>query len=555
MKTYSWKSSRFVGSLPAIALALALSVLVHADDVQPPDVKLVEYRVTLAQKNLPVTDLYTAPGFSYRKLPVSYVDATLKGPSDVVVEAGEPIRSFAVDPPTPGVSPVVKEQQLCFHVENAPAKLAIRINQNQWLFLFMNRPSSDLPDLKAPDVISLEHYNVDATGKHVETVALQKAIDEAAARGKPTTLFVPPGTYRTGSLWMKSNVILYLDEGATLLGDDNEDSYPLVHYEHQPQWAASADPQTYSALLWFNGVHDAALRGRGVVDGQGSLRRDHRRSQSTPANPIKRRATNIVRIVDSERVNVEDVVIRDSECWAFHLLRSRDLSLKNVKVLNEMIYAGWDVQNPKSRWNNTDGIDVDACARVTVEDAFAYSGDDSFVLKSTNSGPTPPPPCEDILFRRCIGVASTFACKFGTESVGLAIRRVTFEDFDVLPMDTSNSVGFLAHDTATIEQIVFRRARLMGQHTWLVVQVAGRVPEQKEFVKIRDLRFEDIEIPLSPHGVLKGWKDSDSISGVHFSNIKVDGKVVSTLADMGLQTSDAKEVTIDKLPVSTTDKK
>ena len=344
------RTFHFAGLLSSI-LMFALSVPIHANDPEPPDVKLVRYRVTLAQKNFPVTDLYTAPGFSYRKVPVSYVDATLEGPFDVVVETGEPIRSFALEPSAPGISPVVKQQQLCFQVHELPTKLAIRINQDQWLFLFLNQSALSYPNPKSPDVISLECYQVDSTGKRVETVALQKAIDDAAARGKPTTVLVLPGTYRTGSLWMKSNVTLYLEEGATLLGDDNDNSYPIVPYEHQPQWAASADPQTYSALLWFYGVHDASLRGRGVVDGQGSLRRDHRRRQSTPANPIKRRATNIVRIVDCERVQVEDVVVRDAEYWAFHLLRSCDLDLKNIKVLNEMVYQGWDVQNPKSFWN------------------------------------------------------------------------------------------------------------------------------------------------------------------------------------------------------------
>jgi len=236
-----------MGSLLSFALAIFFSLLLHADEPQPPDVKLGYYRVTLGQKDIPVTNLYTAPGFSYRKLPISYVAVTQSGPSDVVIEAGESIQTFDWGPQTGGSAPVVKDQQLHLHIESAPAKIAVRINHNQWLFLFLDSPEAMRPDPKAADVISLASYGIDSTGKRLETVALQKAIDDAAARGKPTTLFVPPGTYRTGSLWMKSNVTLYLDEGATVLGDDKEDSYPLVPYEHQPQWAASADPQTISS--------------------------------------------------------------------------------------------------------------------------------------------------------------------------------------------------------------------------------------------------------------------------------------------------------------------
>lgn len=49
-------------------------------------------------------------------------------------------------------------------------------------------------------------------GKTIEIAAIQKAID-AAARAKDGTVVFKPGTYLTGSLFLKSHTRLRLDEG------------------------------------------------------------------------------------------------------------------------------------------------------------------------------------------------------------------------------------------------------------------------------------------------------------------------------------------------------
>ncbi|MBI3191501.1 MAG: glycoside hydrolase, partial [Pedosphaera parvula] len=53
-------------------------------------------------------------------------------------------------------------------------------------------------------------------GSHLDTQALQKAIDTCAQSGGGTILF-PAGTYLSGTLFLKSRVALHLDSGAVLL--------------------------------------------------------------------------------------------------------------------------------------------------------------------------------------------------------------------------------------------------------------------------------------------------------------------------------------------------
>src|ERR1700739_2408459 len=69
-------------------------------------------------------------------------------------------------------------------------------------------------------------YGARGDGTTLETASLQRAIDAAAAAGGTVTL--KPGTYLTGSLFLKSGVTLDLPEGATLIGSEKLDDYPML---------------------------------------------------------------------------------------------------------------------------------------------------------------------------------------------------------------------------------------------------------------------------------------------------------------------------------------
>src|SRR5690349_14234866 len=74
---------------------------------------------------------------------------------------------------------------------------------------------------KAASAIAASGYDVRAygakgDGKAVDSTAINKAIEAAAANGGGT-VFIPAGTYRSYSIRLKSNITLYFDQGATLL--------------------------------------------------------------------------------------------------------------------------------------------------------------------------------------------------------------------------------------------------------------------------------------------------------------------------------------------------
>ena len=76
-----------------------------------------------------------------------------------------------------------------------------------------------------PSAYNVRDYGAAADGKALATAAIQKAIDAAAVAGGGTVVF-PPGTFRSGTIYLKSNVTLSVEAGATLLGSPDPRDYP-----------------------------------------------------------------------------------------------------------------------------------------------------------------------------------------------------------------------------------------------------------------------------------------------------------------------------------------
>ncbi|MEI9851923.1 MAG: glycosyl hydrolase family 28-related protein [Sphingomonas sp.] len=65
--------------------------------------------------------------------------------------------------------------------------------------------------------VSVRDFGAKGDGTTIDTPAINKAIEHAAARGGGTVWF-PPGTYACFTIRLKSNITVHLDNGATILG-------------------------------------------------------------------------------------------------------------------------------------------------------------------------------------------------------------------------------------------------------------------------------------------------------------------------------------------------
>ena len=79
---------------------------------------------------------------------------------------------------------------------------------------------------RAKRTISVTDFGAKGDGTMLETAAIQRAIDAAAKHGG--IVVVPAGTYVTGAIFVKSGVSLQIEKGATLLGSEHLEDYPLL---------------------------------------------------------------------------------------------------------------------------------------------------------------------------------------------------------------------------------------------------------------------------------------------------------------------------------------
>ena len=87
-------------------------------------------------------------------------------------------------------------------------------------------------------------------GEVMDTDAIQRSIDGVFREGGGVVYF-PPGDYLTGTVELRDNVTLYLEAGATIWGSKSRKDY------------------TQGCLIYAEGAANAAIRGRGAIDGNG----------------------------------------------------------------------------------------------------------------------------------------------------------------------------------------------------------------------------------------------------------------------------------------------
>ena len=93
-------------------------------------------------------------------------------------------------------------------------------------------------------------------GATVDTAAINRAVAACHAVGGGTVRF-PAGVYLTGTIHLKSNVTLRLDNGATILGSQRVEDYRWP--EGERDW--------YAALILGQDVENVALVGPGTING------------------------------------------------------------------------------------------------------------------------------------------------------------------------------------------------------------------------------------------------------------------------------------------------
>jgi polygalacturonase len=265
-------------------------------------------------------------------------------------------------------------------------------------------------------------------------------IDALHAKGGGQ-LYFPAGRYLTGSLQLKSNVTLYLEKEAMLLGSTSPYDYPGFSTEKELKVNNDHFDQ---ALIYAEGAENIGITGEGCIDGQGrelALTIDslHHTGELVDKhyNTYRKRPNTRPKLLfmrNCQKVELRKTNFRSGAAWGLSFSLCVDLTIDSLHVEN------------RAYWNN-DGIDISDCKDVRISNCFINSADDGICLKSHNRGAWN----DRVSISNCHIISSASAIKFGTESLG-GFKNVTIDNIRI--KDTFRSaIAIESVDGAEIENV------------------------------------------------------------------------------------------------------
>lgn len=331
------------------------------------------------------------------------------------------------------------------------------------------------PALWARD-FRVKDFGAKGDGTTLDTKAIQASLDAAAKAGGGTVLLTR-GTYLSGSVFVKSHTTLEVQQGATLIGSEKLDDYPLM-----PTRVAGIEMTWPAALVNVYQQQDVKITGPGTIDGNGkvwwdgywALRRQYDSRGLRWAADYDAKRPRLIQIYKSSQVTLSGPLLTRSGFWTVHICYSDHVHVDGVTIRN----------NVGGRGPSTDGIDIDSSRNVLVEHADISDNDDAICLKAGRDadGLRVNRPDEDIVVRDSTVRDGAAAITIGSETSG------GFRNIEVYNIHAFGHVP---------SGILFKSAHTRGG--W------------SDNIRIHDLHLENVPIPVH---INMNWNPSYSYATI-----------------------------------------
>ena len=304
-----------------------------------------------------------------------------------------------------------------------------------------------------------EEYNILAFGAipdttKLSTTAIQKAIDACSANGGGQVT-IPAGRFKTGSVFLKSNIRLYLEAGAILYGSTSLKDYKTI----KTAFISLRTQDSIVQLIYGEDLTNVSICGYGEIDGQG-------KAFAFQPNDEGITRPHLIRFIRCSDIRVENLSLRNSACWMQHYLACIRVTLRGLRIFN------------RSNMNN-DSMDLDGCKDVTVSDIISDTEDDGITFKSTSGWIS-----ENIVVTNCVLSSRWNAIKMGTETNGgfknVSISNCVIKTTSVFPWNdgiTSNpltGITLLITDGGIMQNIVISNISIDNYDAPIFIRLANR---------------------------------------------------------------------------------
>lgn len=456
----------------------------------------------------------------------------------------------------------------------------------------------DMPDIQEPEIpgysVNIVDFGAVEGGQVLNTQAFEYAIAAVSKRGGGRVV-IPAGIWLTGPIILKSNLEMHTETGALVIFSDNKDLYPIIEtsFEGLDTWRCISP-------IYGKNIENVAFTGSGVWDGSGGAWRFVKKSKLTakqwkelvksggvvndkgdewypseqfkkthesanmnvPANLTTKEEFEEIRdflrpvmvsIQNSKRVLLDGPTFQNSPAWCIHPLMVEDLIVRNITVRNP-----WYSQNG-------DGIDIESCKNVLVENSNFDVGDDAICIKSgkNEGGRRRDVPCENLVIRNNIVYHGHGGVTVGSEMSGgvrnMHVSNCTFMGTDVgLRFKSTRGRG------GVVENIFISDVRMTNIPTIAIsfnlyyggisvseMLESGQVedfsrqePVTEETPQFKDISIKDVVVNGALHAVVLQGLPEMNLENVNIADLFL-------VADKGFSVVDADGVKIENVKLIT----
>ena len=403
------------------------------------------------------------------------------------------------------------------------------------------------PKAISAHAVSVLDFGAVGDGRTLCTTAVQAAINACADAGGGK-VFVPPGKYLTGPIFLKSNLEFEILAGATLLGSTNLADYPTIH-----GWWEGLERTIYASLVTGIDLENVAITGRGILDGQGAvwlekwgqteeLRRKlgivGREPENPPGSPLPWPRPRMINLYRSRRVVISGLTIQSSPSWTVHPVMCEDVGIEGLTILN-----------PRDSWN-TDGIDPESCRNVRISGCYISTGDDCIMIKSGYKYIPGKafPPSENIVVTNCVFNDGGCGVGIGSETAG-GVRNVAISNCACegttcgLYFRTARGRGNVVENISSVN-VVMRNIRETGVVVSMLYEDQDRPtaqPVDERTPTFRNFHCRDILVDGAERAVVVEGLPESPVQALALDNlfVKAAAKGVSCSYARGFSLSNA----------------
>ena len=361
---------------------------------------------------------------------------------------------------------------------------------------------------------NIRDFGAIGDGESLDSPAIQAAIDFCCSKGGGKVI-CPAGNYSIGTIVLKDDVDLHLENGAVLKGSVSRKDY-----------IKSDDGKEY--LVYAKNAENISISGLGCIDGNGEAFFIEAPGESHK-KAAEWRPRALVHFVLCKNIFAENITLSNPPCYTFWPLGCDMIKVAGIRIIAD------------PRGPNTDGIDIDCCSDVTISDCIVDCGDDAIAIKSDSGRLGIDKDCFDIVVDNCILSSTCSGIRLGYEGDGKIkncyfnniIIKNTFLGIDFLVVHHLGEEFYIERGSQ-IEDISFSNIRIEAErpiHFWV-----GE--NEKIKASIRRVFFRGVSMKCQC-GVALFGASKRRISDLEFQDVRIDfeGNMDKTMSEVPPETS------------------